>query len=317
MNNTKHQQMVKNVTADKFRSSTTRVSKTTPLYPASAEREFQRITNGYIRILNQTLQEYLPGLMDAYKEERSGVSRRDGLFDLNSEVRRVFMKVAEVVEQKVSRFRLDKKVEQIAVMTKNASLREWKKAVKNTLGIDLLDDYYKGDFYESAIRRWTDENVLKIKSIPSQTLGEMQKIVSDGYQNGETITTITKSIQEFYRVTKSKARALARDQVSTLNSQITQLQQKDAGCTRYRWSDSRDSRVRDCHRSLNGKIFEWDNPPEMWYSTKSRGIVTTGRRCNPGEDYACRCVAIPVFDAETLDIPMKGPVEKQAERNSV
>ena len=189
-------------------------------------------------------------------------------------------------------------------MAKNVSIREWKRAVKDTLGIDLLDDYYKGEFFEEAIRRWIAENVLLIKSIPSETLGNMREIILGSYLKGSSIRDIQKAIQETYNVSKRKAQLLARDQVATLNAQLTKAQQTDAGGKKYRWSDSRDGRVRDCHKALNGKVFSWDNPPEMWYETK-QGRVYTGRRCHPGEDYCCRCVAIPVFDPESIDVPMK------------
>ena len=153
---------------------------------------------------------------------------------------------------------------------------------------------------------WVDSNVEKIKTIPTESLGSMRQIILDGYKQGRTIRDISKDIQEEYNVSKHRAQMFARDQVATLNAQITKMQQQDAGCKRYRWSTSHDARVRDCHRALDGKIFNWNDPPEMWYETKKSGRVYTGRRCNPGEDYACRCVAIPVFDLDTINVPMKG-----------
>ena len=191
-------------------------------------------------------------------------------------------------------------------MTKTTSLREWKRAVKETLGIDLMDDYYKGDFYEQALRMWVDSNVEKIKTIPTESLGSMRQIILDGYKQGRTIRDISKDIQEEYNVSKHRAQMFARDQVATLNAQITKMQQQDAGCKRYRWSTSHDARVRDCHRALDGKVFNWNDPPEMWYETKKSGRVYTGRRCNPGEDFLCRCIAIPEFDLDTINVPMKG-----------
>ena len=168
----------------------------------------------------------------------------------------------------------------------------------------IVDDYYKGEIYDEAIRRWISENILKIKSLPTETLGNMRQIILDSYLKGKSIRDIQKDIQEEYNVSKRYAQLLARDQIATLNAQITKLQQQDAGCRKYKWSTSHDSRVRDCHRSLNGKTFSWDDPPEMWYETKS-GRVYTGRHCHPGEDYCCRCVAIPVFDLDTVNVPMK------------
>lgn len=52
-------------------------------------------------------------------------------------------------------------------MTQNTSVREWKRAVKDTLGIDILDDYYSGELYEQAIQRWIAENVAYIMIVCS------------------------------------------------------------------------------------------------------------------------------------------------------
>lgn len=309
MDNKVHQEAVKKAVQGKFRGHQPLKSKVTPRYPDSAEREFRRITNGYMRLLNQTLKEHLPTIMAAYKKERHGDSRFDDTRDLDNEVRQELQKVAEELEQKLAAYGLNDLVQKIARLTKSSSLREWKRVCKETLGIDLLDDYYKGDFYEEALRRWVDENVLKIKSIPNETLGSMREIILTGFKKGQTMTDISKAIQEEYNVSKHKAQMLARDQVATLNSQISKLQQQDAGCTKYRWSTSKDSRVRDCHRALDGKTFSWDDPPEMWYKTKKSGIVYTGRRCHPGEDYCCRCVPIPVFDLDTVNVPMQKSVK--------
>lgn len=306
MNNIQHHQMVKEAVQAKFRGNTTLRGKTTPMYPDSAEREFRRVTNGYMKLLNQTLKEHLPAMMAAYKRERRGDTRYDDAQDLDAEIRQELMKVAQELEQKLAAYGLYEMVEKIARLTKTTSLREWKRVVKETLGIDLMDDYYKGDFYEQALRMWVDSNVEKIKTIPTESLGSMRQIILDGYKQGRTIRDISKDIQEEYNVSKHRAQMFARDQVATLNAQITKMQQQDAGCKRYRWSTSHDARVRDCHRALDGKIFNWNDPPEMWYETKKSGRVYTGRRCNPGEDYACRCVAIPEFDLDTINVPMKG-----------
>ena len=305
MNNKLHQETVKEAVRDKFKGTQPLKSRVTPKYPDTAEREFKRVTNGYMRLLNQTLKEHLPAIMAAYKKERHGDSRFDDAQDLDNEVRQELQKVAEELERKLATYGLDELVRKISRLTKSSSLREWKRVCKETLGIDLLDDYYKADFYEEALRRWVDENVLKIKSIPNDTLGSMREIILNGFKKGRTIRDISKEIQEEYSVTRHKAQMLARDQVATLNSQISKLQQQDAGCTKYRWSTSKDSRVRDCHKALDGKVFDWNNPPEMWYETKKSGIVHTGRHCHPGEDYCCRCVAIPVFDIDTIDVPMQ------------
>ena len=304
MTNQQHQLAVQEAVKGKFKGKKVIKSRSVPHYPESAEREFKRVTNGYIRLLKKCLMEELPGIMDEYRREQRSDSRFDASLKLAEKVKNALIKVARELEQKLAKYKLNELVRKVAKLTKVNSLNEWKRVCEDTLGIDLLDDYYNGDFYEDALRRWVDENIQKIKSIPNDTLGSMQKIILDGFREGKTITAIQKEIQKEYSVTRRKAQLLARDQIATLNAQLSKLQQEDAGCSKYKWSSSKDSRVRDCHRALDGKIFSWDDPTEMWYETKS-GRVYTGRHCHPGEDIACRCVAIPVFDIDTVDVPIK------------
>ncbi len=310
LNNKTHQAMVQEAVKGKFRGTQPLKSKVIPRYPDSSEREFGRIARSYNRLLYGILKEHLPRMMSEYKRERRDDSRFDDKQDLDRKIRQEFSAIAAELEQKAAKFGIEELVTKAASLTKNSSVREWKRVIKSTLGVDLLDDYYSGDFYNEALKKWIDENVLKIKSIPSETLGSMQDIIREGYLSGKTIRTITQEIQNEYDVSKNKATALARDQISTLNAQLTRMQQTDAGCTHYIWSDSRDSRVRDCHRELNGKKISWDDPPEMWYMSKTKGKVYTGRRCHPGEDYGCRCVPIPVFDFDGIDLPITVEVKK-------
>lgn len=304
MTNTEYQETVKKAVRGKFGRSRYLPSKNTPQYPESAEREYQRLAGGYMRLLNAELKKKLPDMMAEYKRERHGDSRLDDSQDLDARIRLMLQEVSAALEKRIAEYGLDDKIQQIAKMTKNTSVREWKRVVHDTLGIDILDDYYSGELYEQLIQRWIAENVAKIKSLPTETLGSMRQIILDGYLKGRSIRDIQKDIQSEYCTSKRRAQLLARDQLATLTSQMAQMQQTDAGCKKYRWSTTKDSRVRPCHKALHGKTFSWDDPPEMWYDTKG-GRVYTGRKCHPGEDYCCRCVAIPVFDYEGVVIPMK------------
>ena len=304
LNNIQHQETVKKAVMPRFRGHTALKSRTIPRYPESAERELRRAVNQYLRTINAELKDRLPGILVAYRTEQRGDSRFDDFADFERIVRQIFQEIAASLEQKLDEVLLIQRMASAGLMTKNTAIREWRRAVQKTLGIDLMEDYYSGDFYKQEMQLWVDVNVLKIKSIPNTMLDEMKQIILDGYTLGKTIRQIQKEIQKSYNVTKQKADMLARDQIATLNAQITQYQQRDAGVSRYEWSTSRDERVRDCHAALEGMTFSWDAPPEMWYTTKKKGIVFTGRHCHPGEDYQCRCCAIPVFDIETIDVPM-------------
>ena len=64
----------------------------------------------------------------------------------------------------------------------------------------------------------------------------------------------------------------------------------DAGVPKYKWGTvvgSPGHEVRHSHAILKGKIFRWDNPPV---------VNEKGDRKNPGEDFGCRCFAIPIVE---------------------
>ena len=305
MNNMHHAETVRLSVQPAFGRKKSIPSKYVPLYPKNSERELKALTNTYVRILKKEINDHLPEIMAAYKKSRRTDSREDGFFDLTQELGRVFQDIGKNIEKKLDAFGLRARVEKIAKRTRNTSYAEWKKCVQKTVGLDLIDNYYSNDFYSSITQPWIDQSVSMIQSIPQQELGAIREIITQGFREELPIEDIARNIQGEYNTSKGKALFLARDQIGTLNSELTRRQHEDAGVSRYRWVDSGDSRVRDCHHFLNGHVFKWDDPPAMW--TRKKGVVVlTGRRCHPGQDYGCRCHAVPVFDIDTLDLPIQG-----------
>lgn len=296
MNDLAHKQMVQEALKKRFGSHKRLLCKVNTQYPQQAEREYQRITNAYMRLLNELLKEHLPEIRDAARIERESNRRRDDTSDLLGKVTDIFNQMAVKLEKSTADFGLYDKVQAMAKLTRKLSIREWKRAVKATLGIDLMDDYYTGELFRELMEKWVNDNVDLVKTIPQESLGKMRSIVMDGYRNGETTTSIVKKLQRAYSIDRRHAQLLARDQIAKLNSNIAQQQQRDAGVEEYIWSTSGDARVRPSHERLNGKRFRWDDPPVV--------DEKTGRRCHPGEDYECRCVALAVFDFDTVDLPI-------------
>ena len=68
---------------------------------------------------------------------------------------------------------------------------------------------------------------------------------------------------------------------------IIHAKYESLGFEKYKWSIS-GTRTRPDHRALNGKIFYFSDPPIT--------NQNTGARNNPGEDYNCDCIAIPIKD---------------------
>jgi len=294
MNNVSLTQAVRQSVKPKFYGHTVLNSKVVTYFPDNLIREYARITNTYMTLLNKELAAELPVIRRTMDADRQNI-RHDDALSIQAVIADTFMRIQRAFERKTQLFGLEDKLESLANMTRKLKISEWKRVVHQTLGVNIMDDYYMGEFFSHALKQWTANNVSLIKTIPQETLSRMSQIVLDGYLQGRSNTSIGNDIQEAYGIGRRHAQFIARDQIAKLNSNITQAQQQDAGVEEYVWSSSGDIRVRDSHAALNGKRFRWDDPPVV--------DETTGRRASVGLDYNCRCVGLPVFNIETLNLP--------------
>ena len=304
MNDVAMAQAVQKAARPRFYGNKTLHSKAAMHFPENLSDEHESINRQYMALLNKTLKEYLPLIRRAIDAERAGM-RLDDDFTVTRMIRQVMDRARRDFESRAATFGIERRIATLAGQIRRHSVGEWRRVVHRTLGVNILDDYYMGEFYRNTMRQWMHTNTFAIKDIPQETFTNIQNIIHDGYLSGKSNTEMAQLIREANREGKDKAEFWARDQTSKLNAELTKQQQSDAGVEEYVWDSSGDSRVRVCHRELNGKSFSWNNPPEMWYMTKG-GRVYTGRRCHPGEDYQCRCVALPKFNIETLNLPWSG-----------
>ena len=120
------------------------------------------------------------------------------------------------------------------------------------------------------------------------------------------------------KYTKNKSKFIARNETGNLNGAIQRTQMEGAGFRYYKWMCMLDGVTRDTHRSMNGLVCDWDD--DTVYSDdggktwkKRTGSMFIGQ---PGQDYNCRCTAIP-FDPELEDDyevkekPEEKPEEKE------
>lgn len=142
-----------------------------------------------------------------------------------------------------------------------------------------------------AIDAYRAANVARIKSIAQERLWEFSDLLDEAEAGGWRVERLAKAIREQFDVSRSKAKLLAKDQTLKLGAAITKERQTQSGITRYIWSTSGDERVREGHRDLDGTVQSWDDPPD----------TGDGERNHPGEDYQCRCVAIPVLPDLSAD----------------
>jgi len=171
----------------------------------------------------------------------------------------------------------------------------WTSLVRSQYAVNpiLPEDKEK---YQALLNNWSRNNSLLIKDIPFKTSNQIaeqtRKALIDGTNLKDTTDAIFNIMAERTDVSDSRAKLIARDQVSKLNGQLTMERQTDLGVESYIWRTVGDERVREEHDILDGETFSWDSPPEPGH---------------PGEDYQCRCWAEPIlpefvaFEASLLE----------------
>ena len=153
--------------------------------------------------------------------------------------------------------------------------------LKNQTGIDLSAYLRNSPNIVERVNELTVSNIQLIKSIRTQYLDKVQNAVMQAMVQGALNKDLAEQLKKLGKDVESRAMLIARDQSSKLNAALTRARHEEVGIKKYMWSTSGDERVRDSHAELDGQIFNYNKPPAVG---------------NPGHDFNCRCVAIPVFD---------------------
>jgi len=155
------------------------------------------------------------------------------------------------------------------------------------------------------------DNVLLIKSIPSQYLDQVQSIVAANMRAGNRPSAIVSALVNQFGITQRRAAFIARDQTAKANADLAERRQRNVGFDYFQWLDSDDERVRQRHKELAEKvteyglgIYRWDDPP----------LSDNGEPITPGRDFGCRCTARPVSNAEVEENKKAGKTRPGVKR---
>lgn len=129
---------------------------------------------------------------------------------------------------------------------------------------------------------------LYIRDFSKQSIVALREAVEDNALEGYRFDKLVEQIRHRYGVTANKAKFLARQETSLFMAKYRKQRFTQSGVIRYKWRTAHDERVRDSHKHLDGIVFSYDHPPIT--------DRTTGERNNPGEDFNCRCVDVPLLE---------------------
>ena len=190
--------------------------------------------------------------------------------------------------------------------------------MRKVLGIDI------GAIVDEAMKDQLDvmmmESASYIKTIPDYLVGKVAQRVLQHYK-GEPMPenrTLRQQIREEFKVSDGRAKVLARDQTSKMNTSISAIRQTNLGIDTYIWKTVEDERVvgrpggkypkiTKLHRNhwmMQGLLCKWDDPTVY---SDDKGKTWKKRlqqmpQNHPGVDIMCRCRAAPYIDIEKLKV---------------
>lgn len=255
--------------------------------------------NGFVGVFSAEVSKQLRSMGAVWSKRRLGWSIRESLLsgDILDAIRQAKSR-DEALQRKVKGVLDSLDSEKIAggfdatslfeKVTSNTD-RDFRKSVKELAMQPKLSPHtiekLSSDYNENLrlyIRKFTDKQIL-----------ELRKEVTDMTFKGERSRELAKKIEASYGVSKSKAKFLARQETNLLTSKLKEARYADVGVNEYRWQSvtgTSEHPVRPMHKALNdrskrGETFEFSSPPVD---------DPKGTRHNPGENFGCRCVAVPV-----------------------
>lgn len=232
----------------------------------------------YAKAIRELMREWQAIVWAELEPELANVAvRRDAPLTLPDVRRKVLGLRSRIVDVFTSE-RVGRIVERAGAMVSKFAQRE----LSRVIGIPLSEVVPLG-----TLAAFRQTNIDKITRLATGELDRVETVLADAQTVGLRVEELAEQIRHQFDVSESYASMLARDQTLKLNAQVSEERQVQVGITRYTWITSRDERVRDEHRELDGTDQEWLVPPV---------VSADGRREHPGRDFGCRCTASPIVD---------------------
>ena len=237
-------------------------------------------------------------LSDAY--EKYGV---DGI--LNREEAVKYGRLAKI-EQHI--------IEQIQKLTK-IQVRITKESILNT----FTDAYYRYGYMienasELAIYSMLSQEIInqmlyneldtvtweeRIEENNNVLVRQLREELTTGLIQGLTYTAVAKSVSERLNIGANKAKKIVRTETRRVQEEANLKSMQDAKkkgiITKKQWVSTLDSRTRDTHKHLDGKVVDID---DYFVSRSGKKALAPHKFGVAKEDINCRCTMISVIEID-------------------
>ncbi|OOR87290.1 hypothetical protein B0181_10595 [Moraxella caviae] len=138
---------------------------------------------------------------------------------------------------------------------------------------------------EAVLDDMVSRNVSLIKNLSDDTQNQIKQAVINAKMSKRSADDLKADIAHILGKQDKRATLIATDQTIKITADLNEYRQRQAGVRYYRWESTADGRVRQLHRQLHGRIYEWGKPTDA-----EQGLP-------PGKPIRCRCRAVAVVPA--------------------
>lgn len=256
------------------------------IYPAALERSYSALLLRMVDAVARTCRETMVPVYGSAASQRAAEFRADAWSDVvEAAIARLSLAIdSPLQEGKRAMMRIPRQ----AIAFGRGAFQRWAQAV---MGVRAVQSEFGLD---ELMNVWARENSDLITSIGRDYLNGVSQRTVQFVTSGRDPRAYAEELRKLHGLTRARAKLIARTEVAKLNSQITEFRQRKIGVQEYTWRTSKDERVRESHKALEGKICRWDDPSvyrdpvlNIW---KPRSLIG-GFIGHPGRDYQCRCTA--------------------------
>lgn len=153
--------------------------------------------------------------------------------------------------------------------------------IKIQLGADVSSLF--GRQNDSPANDIIDRNAALIRSLANESVTGIEREVLTAKLKLKPVSKLRESLRTLFKRTRTRAKLIAKDQMSKLVTDVTRSRQVSIGVSEYAWWTVLDERVRRIHRLLHSNVYKYGEP-----TGSENGL-------EPGQEVNCRCKAIAII----------------------
>jgi SPP1 gp7 family putative phage head morphogenesis protein len=185
--------------------------------------------------------------------------------------------------------------------------RTWREAAAKSQKSRMLYKYLQQELTNTAVggrvAQLIAQNAGYISSLPQVAARTVVDEVTRAQQAGARPATMDKMLRaRFPKLLRSRVHLISRTETSKASAALTRARSEDLDLPCYIWRTSKDARVRDSHRLMDGVLVFWSDPP----SPEALDGVKSGLgHYHAGEAPNDRCYSEPVLSFDDIRFPTK------------